>query len=152
MGRKVVRRCAVTDGPYFQMYYIPRYFYRRLFVQRVSKYQWQRRAVALDHGERGESGGIWRSGEGKREREMGGGREKEEQAETARGRGGRKTKRATAIIVDAGGRKKNDACINHDTRVYLRVASATLRLSSCPMMDVYHVRQRSLSFFAEFPF
>lgn len=50
MGRKVVRRCAVTDGPYFQMYYIPRYFYRRLFVQRVSKYQWQRRAVALDHG------------------------------------------------------------------------------------------------------
>lgn len=75
MGRKVVRRCAVTDGPYFQMYYIPRYFYRRLFVQRVSKYQWQRRAVALDHGERGESGSIWRSGEGERERErkMGGG-------------------------------------------------------------------------------
>lgn len=82
MGRKVVRRCAVTDGPYFQMYYIPRYFYRRLFVQRVSKYQWQRRAVALDHGERGESGGIWRSGEGERERERdgrGGGRRKSRQ-------------------------------------------------------------------------
>jgi len=39
----------VTDDPYFQMYYIPRYFYRRLFVQRAPKYQWQRRAVALDH-------------------------------------------------------------------------------------------------------
>lgn len=40
---------AVTDDPYFQMYYIPRYFYRRLFVQRAPKYQWQRRAVAVDH-------------------------------------------------------------------------------------------------------
>lgn len=27
----------------------PRYFYRRLFVQRAPKYQWQRRAVAVDH-------------------------------------------------------------------------------------------------------
>lgn len=38
--------------------------------------------------------------------------------------------------------EKNDRCINGDTHVYLRVASATLRLSSCAMMDVYHVRQR----------
>lgn len=48
-------------------------------------------------------------------------------------------------------RKKNDACINGDTHVYLRVAAATLRLSSCAMMDVYHVRQRSSHSTLRFP-
>lgn len=67
--------------------------------------------------------------------------------EVERGGGGRETKRATAITVD-GQKKKNDSCINGNTHVYLRVVSATLRLSSCAMMDGYHVRQRSSFSFA----
>lgn len=67
-----------------------------------------------------------------------------------RGGGGRETERATAITVDGQKEKKrkNDSCINGNTHVYLRVVSATLRLSSCAMMDGYHVRQRSSFSFA----
>lgn len=53
-----------------------------------------------------------------------------------------KTKRATAITGDE--RRKNDSCINtaRPRRIYIYVSPPDVELSSCSMMDVYHVRQR----------
>lgn len=81
----------------------PWYFYRRLFVQRAPKYQWQRRAVAVDH--------AWccalreKKKEKKNEEE-----EEEDEEEIAVEEREAKTKRATAITGDE--RRKNDSCIN----------------------------------------
>lgn len=84
-----------------------RYFYRRLFVQRAPKYQWQRRAVAVDH--------AWCCGEKKR-------REEEEEEETVVEA---KAKRATAITGDG---KRGEKMIVASTQrvqacIYLCVAS-----------------------------
>lgn len=64
----------------------PRYFYRRLFVQRAPKYQWQRRAVAVDHA-------LALRAAGKKKK-----RARREEEKDARGGGG--ARRATAIIGD----------------------------------------------------
>lgn len=84
-----------------------RYFYRRLFVQRAPKYQWQRRAVAVDH--------AWCCGEKKR-------RGEEEEEETVVEA---KAKRATAITGDG---KRGEKMIVASTQrvqacIYLCVAS-----------------------------
>lgn len=108
---------AVTDDPYFQMYYIPRYFYRRLFVQRAPKYQWQRRAVAVDH--------AWCCAPREKKRKKIEEVEEEQEVEEEKVDGGneRGRERRTREASDRdyrrrereGGRgreKKNDRCIN----------------------------------------
>lgn len=138
---------AVTDDPYFQMYYIPRYFYRRLFVQRAPKYQWQRRAVAVDHAwcctprekkkgertERRKESGRWR-------------KRRWWKRETRETEGGRETERENAVTGDerSGEKKKKRWLRQHSAlrRIYIYVSPRDVGLSSCPMMDVYHVRQR----------
>lgn len=122
---------AVTDDPYFQMYYIPRYFYRRLFVQRAPKYQWQRRAVAVDH--------AWccapREKKRKKREEVEEEQEVEEEKVDEGNERGREQRTREASDRDyrrrereggEGERKKNDRCINTarpKAYIYLCVAS-----------------------------
>lgn len=71
--------------------------------------------------------------------------EEEDEVEIAAEEREAKTKRETAITGDE--RRKNDSCINTARPgvyiyVYIYVSPRDVELSSCPMMDVYHVRQR----------
>lgn len=85
-----------------------RYFYRRLFVQRAPKYQWQRRAVAVDH--------AWCcAGEKKMKRSGGGGDD-----------GGSESEASERDYRRREERRKNDSCINTarpGVYIYLYVAS-----------------------------
>lgn len=119
---RVLRRCVVTDDPYFQMYYILPVLLSALVCSASSEIP-----VAT---------ACRRSGSRvvKKRRE----KEEEEEEETVEA----KAKRATAITGDG---KRGEKMIVASTRrvqahIYLCVASRCWAF--VPMMDVYHVRQR----------
>lgn len=107
--REVLRRCAVTDDPYFQMYCIPPVLLSALVCSASSEIPVA--TACRRSGSRVMLCAAWKKTKDEEE-------EEEDEEETAvEGREGEaKTKRATAITSDE--RRKNDSCIN-TARVYI---------------------------------
>lgn len=125
----------------------PRYFYRRLFVQRALRNtsgngvpsRWITRGVAWRAGEKkrktygGETGDGWRMEDTVEERS-------ESEASDRAITGNETRERGEKMMVASTPRIHAGVYIR--IYIYIYVSPRDVGLSSCPMMDVYHVRQR----------